>query len=119
MPNSSGPLARWYGRVVGLVKRIVERSCFRLNRRASFVCVSNGVAEEVREHYPTLRDRVLTIHNGVDLAKFAPGARRAEAHALRSALEIREGRLAVLFVGGNWEHKGLRCVIEALAQAPD
>jgi glycosyltransferase involved in cell wall biosynthesis len=119
LPNSDGALSRWYGGLVGLVKRIVERSCFRLNRRATFVCVSNGVAEEVREHYPSLRDRVLTIHNGVDLEKFAPGARQAEALSLRSALEIREGRLAVLFVAGNWEHKGLRWVIEALAQAPD
>lgn len=118
MPNSSGPLARWYGGLVGFVKRIVERSCFRLNRRATFVCVSNGVADEVREHYPSLRDRVVTIHNGVDLETFAPGTRRAEALALRSSLEIGQERLLVLFVGGNWEHKGLRWAIEALARAP-
>ncbi len=118
MPNSSGPLARWYGSLVGFVKRIVERSCFRLNRRATFVCVSNGVADEVREHYPRLRDRVVTIHNGVDLEAFAPGAREADALALRSALGIEQEKLVVLFVGGNWEHKGLRWAIEALAQAP-
>lgn len=109
---------RWYGAVVGSVKRVFERLCFRANSSATFVCVSNGVAADMREHFPAASSRVLTIHNGVDTTEFAPGVREREARALRSELRISTDRLVALFIGGDWGHKGLRWVIEAIAQAP-
>lgn len=118
-PSSHTRLARGYARLARLVKRTAERLCFHLNDRATLICVSNGVAEEIREHYPGAASRVVTIHNGVDLEAFARGARRTDALALRESLRIPEGRLALAFVGGNWEQKGLRVVIEALALAPE
>jgi UDP-glucose:(heptosyl)LPS alpha-1,3-glucosyltransferase len=117
LPSSPSRFARSYVGLVGLVKRVAERWCYRANRTATFICVSDGVAEEMREHYPQARDRVLTIHNGVDGESFAPDRHTAEAHALRATLEIAEGRLIAAFVGGNWEHKRLRSVIEALPHA--
>jgi glycosyltransferase involved in cell wall biosynthesis len=117
-PSRSTPLLRAQARIVGIVKRISERACFRVNSRASFVCVSDGVADEVREHYPELADRVITIHNGVDTDRFTPGRRDADARALRAALEIPDGRLVAAFVGSEWERKGLRPLIQALALAP-
>ncbi len=117
MPGRPTALFRCYGAVVGLVKRIAERACIRANRPARLVCVSEGVAEEMRAHYPGAARRVLTIHNGVDTEAFAPGVRAPEAHALRARLGIAPGRRALAFVGGDWEHKGLRCAIEALASA--
>ncbi len=116
-PNRPLPLLRWYVRAVGLVARVCERLCFRANSSATFVCVSDGVAEEVREHFPGMGDRVVAIHNGVDTTAFAPGAREREAHALRARLGVARERLVVAFVGGDWGHKGLRTVIQALARA--
>ncbi|MFI5003974.1 MAG: glycosyltransferase family 4 protein [Solirubrobacterales bacterium] len=118
MPGRPTRLFRWYGAVVGLVKRIAERACARANRPARFVCVSEGVAEEMRAHYPAAARRVVTIHNGVDTEAFAPGVRAPEALALRAELGMPPGRLTLAFVGGDWEHKGLRWAIEALARAP-
>ncbi len=118
-PNRPLPLLRWYVRAVGLLARVCERLCFRANRAATFVCVSDGVARELREHFPELSDRVVAIHNGVDTGAFAPGARVREAHALRQRLGVAPGRLVLAFVGGDWGHKGLRTVIEALARAPE
>lgn len=118
MPGRPTRLFRWYGAVVGLVKRIAERACARANRPARFVCVSEGVAEEVRTHYPAVARRVVTIHNGVDTNAFAPGVRTHEARALRARLGLPSGRRTLAFVGGDWEHKGLRSAIEALARAP-
>ncbi len=109
---------RWYGAVVGLLKRVSERVCLRFNRPARVVCVSEGVAEEVRTHYPKMSQTVLTIHNGVDTRTFGPGVRVSEARELRAELGIAAERLTVAFVGGDWEHKRLRLAIEALAQAP-
>jgi glycosyltransferase involved in cell wall biosynthesis len=119
MPGRPTRLFRWYGKAVGVLKRATERLCFRANSTASFICVSDGVAEEIRVHYPAAADRVVTIHNGVDTEAFAPRPRGPEALALRAELGIPGERLVVAFVGGDWEHKGLRWAIEALAQAPD
>jgi len=106
-------------RVVRLMKRLGERLCFRMNAPARFACVSDAVAEEMRVHYPQLRDRVMTIHNGVDTDRFAPSQRRDDAKALRARLQIADERLVAAFVGSEWERKGLRPVIEALALAPE
>ena len=63
--------------------------------------------------------RVITIQNGVDTDTFAPGRRREEARARRAELGIAPGRLLAVFVGSEWERKGLEPAIRALASAPD
>jgi UDP-glucose:(heptosyl)LPS alpha-1,3-glucosyltransferase len=105
--------------MIGILKRTGERVCFRLNRAAALVCVSEGVAEEVREHFPELAQRVTTIHNGIDTATFAPGVSRSEAHTLRARLGIPEQRLIAVFVASEWERKGLAPLLRALAHAPE
>lgn len=112
------PPGRAYIKLVGALSRIGERLCFAINRSALFVCVSDGVADEVREHFPATADRVLTIHNGVDTRAFAPGARAQEAASLRVSLGVEETRPLAAFVGSEWERKGLGAAIRALAQAP-
>jgi UDP-glucose:(heptosyl)LPS alpha-1,3-glucosyltransferase len=118
-PSRATRLFRAHIRAIGILKRTGERVCFRVNRAAAVVCVSEGVAEEVREHYPAVADRTLTIHNGIDTASFAPGANPGEARALRARLGIAEDRLVAVFVASEWERKGLGAVIRALALAPD
>ncbi len=118
-PSRATGLFRAYVKVVGLLSRVTERLCFRANRAATFVCVSDGVAAEMREHFPEASERVMTIHNGVDPQAFAPGLREQEARAMRAALGIEPQRLVAAFVGGEWERKGLRPAIEALALAGD
>jgi glycosyltransferase involved in cell wall biosynthesis len=116
-PSRSTRLFRAHVRLAGVLKRVGERICFHINRSASFVCVSEGVAEEVREHYPALASRALTIHNGVDSETFAPGRYGEQARAMREALGIGADRLVAAFVGSEWERKGLGPAIEALAGA--
>jgi UDP-glucose:(heptosyl)LPS alpha-1,3-glucosyltransferase len=117
-PSRSGRLFQGQMTIVRLLKRIAERACFRVNESATFVCVSEGVAEEIREHYPRLAD-VVTIHNGVDTDRFTPGLRGEDAIAMRRELELRQARLVAAFVGSEWGRKGLRPLIEALALAPE
>jgi glycosyltransferase involved in cell wall biosynthesis len=114
-PSRSSRLFRWHVKVVGALKRTAERRCFRARRSATFVCVSEGVAEELREHYPEAADRIVTIHNGVDTETFAPGVGRVQARAMRAALEIPPERLVAVFVGSEWQRKGLHALIQALA----
>jgi glycosyltransferase involved in cell wall biosynthesis len=104
--------------LVRLMKPLGERLGFRRNARATFVCVSAAVAEEVRTHYPRLRDRIVTISNGVDTERFAPGPRHGDASAMRARLNIEPDALVAAFVGSEWKGKGLASAIEALAHAP-
>ncbi len=117
-PSRSTRLFRAQVGMAGVFKRLGERLCYRANRASAFVCVSDGVAEEMREHFPKLAGRVLTIHNGIDTDALAPGTRPEEAHALRASLELPQGALLAVFVGSEWERKGLEPAIRALAQAP-
>lgn len=112
-------LFRGHVRAAAVLKRAGERLCFRVDRPAAVVCVSDGVAAEVREHFPALAERVVTIHNGVDTASFAPDVRAAEAQAMRASLAVPERALIAAFVGSEWERKGLEPAIRALASAPD
>jgi glycosyltransferase involved in cell wall biosynthesis len=117
-PRRSTRPFRRYVQLLGLVKRVAERACVRANRSATFVCVSDGVAAEMREHYPQAARRVVRIHNGVSTQAFAPGAHEREALALRARLGILSERMVVAFVARGWGHKGLGSALEALAQAP-
>src|SRR5271166_1084983 len=112
-------LYRAHVRLASLLKRRGEGPTYRLNDPAVFVGVSEGVADEMREHHPWLAERVTAIHNGVDTEAFAPGARRDEARAAREELGLGPGALVAVFVGGEWGRKGLEPAIRALASAPD
>ena len=118
-PSRSTWVFRAHVKLAGALKRLGERVCFRVNRPAVFVCVSEGVAEEIRRHFPAIAGRVLTIHNGIDTTAFAPGLRHDRARALRRSLGIPGERLVAVFVGSEWERKGLRPLIHALALAPE
>jgi glycosyltransferase involved in cell wall biosynthesis len=117
-PSRATRLYRWHVRAVGVLKRTAERLCYGASRGATFVCVSEGVAEEVRHHYPRVAERVVRIHNGVDGERFAPGAHAQHARALRARLGIAPERLVAAFVGSEWERKGLGVALQALAEAP-
>jgi glycosyltransferase involved in cell wall biosynthesis len=118
-PSRSSAVFRLHVRLAGALKRLGERLCLRRGRVGTLACVSEGLADEVREQFPALADRVLTIHNGVDLDAFAPGRRSEEAHARRASLAIGERQPVLAFVGSEWERKGLEPVIGALALSPE
>jgi len=117
-PSRAGRAGRVYIRAVALLNKLSERLCYELARGALFVCVSDGVADEMRRYFPRAAGRVMTIHNGVDVAAFAPGSRREDARRLRASLGVGEDRRLAAFVGSEWERKGLDPAIRALAQAP-
>ena len=117
-PSRASLLFRLHVRAAGVLKRAGERLCLRPSWTRAVVCVSDGVAEEVRRHFPRLADRVLTIHNGIDTDAFAPGVRAEEAAARRASLGIADPQLIAAFVGSEWERKGLEPAIRALALAP-
>jgi UDP-glucose:(heptosyl)LPS alpha-1,3-glucosyltransferase len=118
-PSRSNWLFRLNVRVSALLGRLAERVCFRSSSPRRFVCVSDGVADEIRKYFPKQAGRVEVIPNGVDTDAFAPDSRRQEASVLREELQISSDRLVAIFVGSEWRRKGLGPAIRALALAPD
>ncbi|HEX5225310.1 MAG TPA: glycosyltransferase family 4 protein, partial [Solirubrobacteraceae bacterium] len=118
-PSRSSRLFHTHAKLASVLKRRGEGPTYRLNDPAVFVGVSEGVAEEMREHHPRFADRVVAIHNGVDTTAFAPGVHAGRARAERAKLEIAPDALTVAFVGSEWGRKGLEPVLRALVDAPD
>jgi UDP-glucose:(heptosyl)LPS alpha-1,3-glucosyltransferase len=116
-PSRSNWLFKLNVAASGLLGRLAERVCFRVNRPQRFVCVSEGVAEEIRRYFPDQTARTISIPNGVDVEAFAPDSRREESVALRQQLGILPDRLVAIFVGSEWQRKGLEPAIRALALA--
>ncbi|HEX3911277.1 MAG TPA: glycosyltransferase family 4 protein [Solirubrobacteraceae bacterium] len=120
-PSRSSPLYRLHASLVSRMLRIAERLCYGRAARSktTFVGVSEGIAAEVREHFPQLAERVISIHNGVDTEVFDPRRNAVRAAELRAHLQVESARLVAVFVGSEWERKGLEPLIGALAAAPE
>jgi glycosyltransferase involved in cell wall biosynthesis len=97
--------------------RAAERVVYRPSRRRRLVAVSDGLARELAAHFPRMAALVETIPNGVDPREFRsdPEVRRR----VRSELGLAGDELVCVFVGGDWERKGLRIAIEALVEATE
>jgi glycosyltransferase involved in cell wall biosynthesis len=108
---------RLNARLAAAMRELGERYCYRPSRVGRLVAVSEGVARELRELFPAMAEAVTVIPNGVDAGAFRPDpAARAR---LRSEWGVGDGDLVALFVGGEWERKGLRHAIEAVARVPE
>ncbi len=108
------PPTRRVNRAVGrMLAVLAERWVYRPGRVRAFGAVSEGVGEELARHYPTIPFSVTP--NGVDLARFHPDlAARVE---LRKAQGTADDTTVALFVGGDWDHKGLSIAIGGVAEA--
>lgn len=107
----------WIRRVnTGLARSLglmAERWAFRPNRVKMLAPVSIGVAAELASCYPDVPATV--VPNGVDGQRFRPDVdvRRSK----RNEEGVGNDELIVLFIGGDWDHKGLTIAIEALTLA--
>jgi glycosyltransferase involved in cell wall biosynthesis len=107
---------RLSGRVAHAMSLAGERWCYRPARTAHLVAVSSGVGREIARHYPAAASTVSVIPNAVDRERFRP--RPQERAAVRDRLGLPADARVAVFVGGDWERKGLGLAVDALAQAP-
>jgi UDP-glucose:(heptosyl)LPS alpha-1,3-glucosyltransferase len=99
-----------------LISEVTEAWSYRRGRVQRLVAVSDGVLRELRQCFPELRKLIETIPNGVDLDLFRPDAARRTETRFELGLDARA--LVAVFVGGEWEAKGLAHAIEAVARRP-
>jgi UDP-glucose:(heptosyl)LPS alpha-1,3-glucosyltransferase len=85
--------------------------------RGIFLPVSTLAAEALRREYPVDPAGIRVVHPAVDAERFSSPDREACRSEVRSRHGIKESELLVLFVGMNFEVKGLDAVIAAVAKA--
>ncbi len=95
-----------------------ERHAYGAARLRRVIAVSTGVGRELQEFYGVPAAKITMIPNGVDHAVFHPIDAAVRA-ALRKELGLAADRFIALFVGGDWERKGVRDAISAVAGLPD
>jgi glycosyltransferase involved in cell wall biosynthesis len=111
-----GPAHRLNARLAAAMAGLGERLCYRPSRTRALVAVSEGVAAELRRHFPDMSSRLEVIANGVDRRRFAPDPE--SRGRVRGELGLNSAERLALFVGSEWEGKGLELAIEAAARAP-
>jgi UDP-glucose:(heptosyl)LPS alpha-1,3-glucosyltransferase len=96
-----------------------ERRAYASPRLKHVIAVSQGTARELQEFYGVRPDRITVVPNGVDGTVFHPSADAGARRALRDRLSLPFAEFVALFVGGDWERKGVRDAIAAIAGLAD
>lgn len=82
------------------------------------VNLTEGERDLLRRTYPRLRPKTVVIPNGVDTTRFRPaGTGRREE--LRERLRFPPDQQVAVFVGHEFERKGLVTALEALVEVPE
>jgi UDP-glucose:(heptosyl)LPS alpha-1,3-glucosyltransferase len=96
-----------------------ERRAYGSPRLKRVIAVSHGTARELRQYYGVAEEKIVIVPNGVDPALFRPAADADVKRGLRRHLGLPQDEFLCLFVGGDWERKGVRDAIKAVAGLPD
>jgi UDP-glucose:(heptosyl)LPS alpha-1,3-glucosyltransferase len=95
----------------------VERRLMEGGGCAWHLPVSSIAAEAYRERYRVDPSRLRVMHPGVDLARFSSPDRDACRREVRARCGIGPSEVVILFVGMNFEVKGLDAILRAVARA--
>jgi glycosyltransferase involved in cell wall biosynthesis len=114
-PPDTPPLRRANTALARLLALAAERWCYQPARVHLLAAVSRGVRAELETHYPGTE--TVVTPNGVDLGRFRPDSEARKA--VRAEQGVEPGEIVTLFVGGDWERKGLEVAIPAVAVARD
>ena len=97
----------------------VEQHNYRPGNVRRAIAVSPTVGRELTQYYGVDPELITVIPNAVDLARFQPADAAARRARIRSQHAYTDEDVVLLFVGKEFRRKGLRMIIDALAQLPD
>jgi glycosyltransferase involved in cell wall biosynthesis len=89
-----------------------ERWCYRDTRTEVLGAVSGHTGEELNAHYK--KARVVLTPNGVDVSAFRPDD--SVRGTSRASRRVGPDDVVALFVGGDWDRKGLAVAIAAIGE---
>jgi len=95
----------------------IENSLMNNCTTSYFLPVSTLAMEAFRKEYASLPGKWEVVHPGVDITRFSEPDRASCRAEIRGLYGISETDMLLLFVGMNFEVKGLDTIITALAKA--
>lgn len=114
--HSLEPLRPWKAEQLGggyRVSSFIERTSYA--SADAIIAVSEGMRRDILRSYPNVDpERVVTIHNGIDLERWI----RNENHDVARSLGIDPTRPTVIFVGRITRQKGLPYLLQAARRLP-
>lgn len=112
----------WMGRSW---QRVAQEVFIRHERRAygssmlrQVIAVSRGTAADIAAYYGVSPFSISVVPNGVDHARFHPVESVEARRALRERLGLPLDRVLAIFVGGDWERKGVADAVVACRGVP-
>jgi UDP-glucose:(heptosyl)LPS alpha-1,3-glucosyltransferase len=103
-----------YHYVYSLTTAMMEKICFP--RLPVLICLTNKLKQEVVDHYGVGPERVIIIPNAVNVEQFSPIYRPIACKMIRQQHQLSESDIVFLFVGGDWERKGVPTLLQAFAR---
>jgi glycosyltransferase involved in cell wall biosynthesis len=103
---------------VHLFTAVRDRIRYRGRTHRAVVALTTAEAELLVSTYGRVRAPIHVIPNGVDIERFRPPDAVERATA-RTGLGIEDGRTIAVFIGHEFERKGLPVAMAALHEAPD
>jgi glycosyltransferase involved in cell wall biosynthesis len=100
-------LERSYLSIVNLINSEYEKNIFKKSK--AVIAVSDYVKKEIINYYEIQSNKVITIHNGIDLKEFNDVRRIG----LKDKLGVSN---IILFMGGYSKRKGIHILLKALAE---
>ncbi len=114
--HSLEPLRPWKAEQLGggyRVSSYIEKTAYE--SADAIIAVSDGMRRDIVRSYPQIDpEKVVTIHNGIDLERWT----RREDHAVARSLGIDPERPTIIFVGRITRQKGLPYLLEAVRTLP-
>lgn len=83
------------------------------------IAVSSLVKSQLLEHYGVLPEKVKVIPNGIDLQALTARDRPAARSMMRAEAGFEDADFGLIFIGNEFDRKGLQTVIEALGRGGD
>ena len=91
-----------------------EKKLFTNPQLRAVICNSKMVKNEIIHYFPDIKDKLHVIYNGVDTDYFHPKV-RSERDLIRKNLNIPATAPVFLYVGADFQRKGLLAAITGLA----
>ncbi|MFM2411932.1 MAG: glycogen synthase [Actinomycetota bacterium] len=114
--HSLEPLRPWKAEQLGggyRVSSYIEKTAYE--SADAIIAVSDGMRRDILRSYPHVDpNKVVTIHNGIDLERWT----RREDHAVARSLGIDPERPTIIFVGRITRQKGLPYLLDAVRTLP-